>query len=239
VLPLVFAWLGAAAFAGSLGYFLFTYFVTFGAATEVGPTQGFLIPAAVDAVLFSVFALHHSLFARTRVKTIVAGTVPPALERAVYSWIASALFVIVCAAWRTVPGVIYSIPSPWSWAGYAAQAAGVLFTFFGARSLDVLDLAGVRQVVESRRPDPAGPAHAPLQTGGVYGVVRHPLYFGWALLVFGAPHMTADRFTFALVSTIYLALAIPFEERGLDDVFGSDYSRYRKHVRWRMLPGLY
>jgi len=69
--------------------------------------------------------------------------------------------------------------------------------------------------------------------------VRHPLYFGWALLVFGAPHMTADRFTFAIVSTFYLALAIPFEERDLDDTFGSEYARYREHVRWRMLPGLY
>jgi protein-S-isoprenylcysteine O-methyltransferase Ste14 len=78
-----------------------------------------------------------------------------------------------------------------------------------------------------------------LQTGGVYGVVRHPLYFGWALLVFGAPQMTVDRFAFALISTIYLAIAIPFEERGLDEMFGPAYDGYRKHVRWRMLPGLY
>jgi len=239
VLPLVFAWLGAAAFAGSIAYFLFTYFVTFAGGTDVGSTAGSVVPAAANAVLFSAFALHHSLFARARVKNLVAGIVPPALERPVYAWIASALFVIVCAAWRPVPGVVYSIPPPWSWAGYAVQAAGILFTFLGARSLDVLNLAGVRQVVDSRRRESPRAAHAPLQTGGVYGVVRHPVYFGWTLLVFGAPHMTADRFTFALVSTIYLAVAIPFEERGLDDTFGPAYNRYRKQVRWRMLPGLY
>ena len=61
----------------------------------------------------------------------------------------------------------------------------------------------------------------PLQTHGVYGFVRHPLYFAWVLMVFGTPHMTMTRLTFAVISTAYLAIAIPFEERGLVDVFGS------------------
>ena len=33
--------------------------------------------------------------------------------------------------------------------------------------------------------------------------------------------MTMTRLTFAVLSTAYLAIAIPFEERGLLDVFGS------------------
>lgn len=235
-MPLSFAWLGALAFAGSLAYFLFAYFVTFATPPLDSPPTA---PVAIDVALFSMFALHHSLFARTRIKTSIASIVPQRLERAFYTWIASALFIVVCAAWVPVPGVIYSIPSPWSWIGYSVQGAGVLVTFLGARSLDVLDLAGVRQVMQSRRPDPVAMARVPLQTTGVYGVVRHPLYFGWAMLVFGAPHMTATRLTFALVSTLYLAIAIPFEERGLDDTFGPEYGEYRKHVRWRMLPGLY
>jgi len=239
VLPLVFAWLGAAAFAGSLGYFVFTYFVTFAGSAPMAWTAAAGVPVAIDTALFSAFALHHSAFARTPLKHWVSGLVSPVLERTVYTWIASALFVITCAAWQPVPGVLYSVPSPWNWIGYAAQTAGVLFTFLGARALDVLDLAGVRQVVQSRRKGADTDAHIPLQTSGVYGIVRHPLYFGWALLVFGAPHMTGDRFTFAVVSTIYLAVAIPFEERGLDALFGPDYNRYRQHVRWRMLPGLY
>jgi protein-S-isoprenylcysteine O-methyltransferase Ste14 len=236
VLPLGFAWLGALAFAGSLAYFLFAYFVTFGAPTSDGPVA---VPIAVDVALFSIFALHHSVFARTRIKNWLTRIVPPGLERALYTWIASGLFVVVCATWIAVPGVIYSIPSPWNGIGYLVQGAGVLVTFLGARSLDVLDLAGVRQVAQSLRPEAGAAARVPLQTRGVYGQVRHPLYFGWALLVFGAPHMTATRLTFALVSTIYLAIAIPFEERGLDDTFGPEYEAYRQHVRWRMLPGLY
>jgi protein-S-isoprenylcysteine O-methyltransferase Ste14 len=74
---------------------------------------------------------------------------------------------------------------------------------------------------------------------GLYGLVRHPLYLGWALMVFGAPDMTATRALFAVVSTGYLALAIPWEERGLLLTFGAGYAAYQRQVRWRMLPWIY
>ena len=51
--------------------------------------------------------------------------------------------------------------------------------------------------------------------------------------------MTMTRLTFAVVSSAYLGFAIPFEERGLIRVFGDDYRRYQRQVRWRMLPGVY
>jgi protein-S-isoprenylcysteine O-methyltransferase Ste14 len=79
----------------------------------------------------------------------------------------------------------------------------------------------------------------PLETTGLYALVRHPLYFAWVLLVFGAPHMTGTRLAFALVSTAYLALAVPLEERSLIRVFGDEYRAYQRKVRWRMVPGLY
>jgi len=233
---LAFAWLVTGIFAVSLGYFLSAYLVTFGVA-DPGGARGVWRPALINFSLFAVFALHHSLFARTRFKRVVTALLPPALERALYSLIASVLFLFVCAVWQPVPGVLYAVSGPWRWAGYAAQAAGILLTVVSSRALDVLDLSGVRQVLTSR--SAINPQQHPLETGGVYGLVRHPLYFGWALFVFGAPDMTLTRFTFAAISTVYLAIAIPFEERSLVGAFGGDYEAYRRRVRWRMLPGLY
>ena len=117
-------------------------------------------------------------------------------------------------------------PGPGAGSATRAQVAGLVLTVASSRALDVLDLSGVRQVLNAR----AGGATAPhaLETGGVYGLVRHPLYFGWALFVFGAPDMTLTRFSFAAISTAYLAVAIPFEERGLIRTFGSDYEAYRR-----------
>lgn len=239
-MPLVLAWLGAAAFVASLAFFLFSYFFTFGAAfpSSAAGRAGAMAPVLIDLALFTLFALHHSVFARTRFKSIVNARLTPAFERTFYTWVASVLFIAVCWFWRPVPGVLYVLAPPWHWLGVAAQVAGIVLTFLGARSLDSLELAGVRQVMRAHQPAD-NPARVELQTGGVYALVRHPLYFGWALLVFGAPQMTATRFTFAVVSTLYLAIAIPFEERGLMQVFGARYAAYRTQVRWRMLPGLY
>ena len=228
------AWGGALLFTWALGYFLYAYLVRFGRPVAPGPV---LAPAVIDLALFSAFALHHSLFARTGLKARVRRVVPAVLERSFYAWVASALLLAACWWWRPVPGVLYVLPDWAAWIGRAVQAAGIVLTFAGSRAIDVLDLAGVRPVLIARRAKAA--AHVPLMTSGVFGLVRHPLYLGWALLVFGAPRMTATRAVFALVSTGYLAIAIPWEERSLVDTFGASYEAYRRQVRWRMVPYIY
>ncbi len=78
-----------------------------------------------------------------------------------------------------------------------------------------------------------------LQVDGPYRLVRHPLYLGWMLIVFGASHLTGDRLTFAAITSIYLVVAIPWEERSLEAAFGDAYARYKARVRWRVVPYLY
>jgi protein-S-isoprenylcysteine O-methyltransferase Ste14 len=73
----------------------------------------------------------------------------------------------------------------------------------------------------------------------VYGLVRHPLYLGWTMCVFGAAHMTGDRLGFAIITTAYLVVAVPWEERSLRRSFGEDYDRYVRTVRWRIVPFIY
>lgn len=234
LLTIAFAWAGALLFVGALSFFLYAYLVRFGRPAGEGPALG---PIIVDFVLFSGFALHHSLFARTGLKAWVRRLVPVTLERSFYTWVASAFLLATCWWWRPVPGVLYVLPRWAGWLGLTAQAAGIVLTFAGSRAIDVLDLAGVRPVLlaKSRK----FVAYVPLMTTGVYRIVRHPLYLGWALLVFGAPTMTATRAVFAIVSTAYLAIAIPWEERSLIDTFGDEYRQYQRGVRWRMVPFLY
>ncbi len=57
--------------------------------------------------------------------------------------------------------------------------------------------------------------------------------------MFGTPVMTGTKLAFAILSTGYLAVAIPWEEQSLIRIFGVDYEAYRRRVRWRMLPGIY
>jgi methanethiol S-methyltransferase len=89
-------------------------------------------------------------------------------------------------------------------------------------------LAGIRSGATDR-----------LVVRGPYRLVRHPLYLGWLLVVWGAPLMTGDRMLFAILSSAYLLLAMPWEEQSMAQTLGRDYARYRATVRWRLIPGLY
>jgi protein-S-isoprenylcysteine O-methyltransferase Ste14 len=51
--------------------------------------------------------------------------------------------------------------------------------------------------------------------------------------------MTMTRLTFAIVSCLYLLIAIPMEERTMRAHAGAAYERYMARVRWRILPGVY
>lgn len=221
-------------FAIALLYFLYAYLVRFGIPAPPGPSGR---PAAKNVLLFSIFALHHSLLARAGMKARVQRLVGVSLERSWYTWAASLLFLLVCWQWQPVPGTLYHLSGFAAAPGIVLQILGLAMAAVASARLDVLDLAGVRPVLNAGRQPVA--ARASLETAGLYGLVRHPVYLAWALFVFGAPHMTMTRLVFAGTSTGYLAVAIPFEERSLIQTFGDEYRAYRERVRWRMIPGVY
>jgi protein-S-isoprenylcysteine O-methyltransferase Ste14 len=249
-----FVWGGAALFAASLAYFLFSYGVTF-RESATGP----LAPrdVAIDIALFSVFALHHSLFARTPLRDWVSRVASPQLERSIYVWTASLMLILVCALWRPIPGVAWEVSGPGAWALRAATMAGLLLTLRSAVMIDVWELAGVRPARvpaprPSSTPDPGlqtpdtGAEHREwgvrkwgFRTDGPYGWVRHPIYSGWILIVFGVTPMTMTRLVFAVVSCAYVLFAIPLEERMLRATSGGAYEAYMRKVRSKLIPGIY
>jgi protein-S-isoprenylcysteine O-methyltransferase Ste14 len=223
-----FVWLGGAMFVGSLAATAYTFAVVWSRA-DLAARPVSWAAAGVDAAVFSIFAAHHSAFARPRVKAAVARVVPESLIRSVYVWTASLLLVGVLLAWRPVGGELYDVRGPSAWLLLAMQLAGLWLVAASVRAIDGLELAGI-----------APPSReSGLQLHGPYGLVRHPLYLGWILITFGAAHMTGDRFAFAAITTSYLVLAIPWEERSLERAFGDAYRRYKNQVRWRVVPFVY
>jgi methanethiol S-methyltransferase len=231
---LAYAWGAGAVFVASLLYFVYFYFVQLGRPHIPVLSR----PAAllVDSGLFTVFSLHHSIMARARAKQWFARLAAPELERPTFVWFSSVLFTIVCTAWQHLSGDVYTVAAPLGWVLFALQLGGITFTLRAAARLDVLYLAGVRQVRQAYGIDRTA---EPLQISGGYRLVRHPIYLGWVVMVFAAPHMTIDRLAFAIISTLYLVIGTPFEERALEREFGESYREYKRTVRWRFIPGLY
>ena len=219
-----FVWIGSALFVASLGVCAWTYLVVLG---RPMPAGGW-VPLASDTALITVFALHHTLFARDGLKAWLARSVPAMLLRSAYVWVASLLLILVCLLWRPIGGEIYHATGLRAVAHAAIQLAGVWIAAQGVARIDPLELAGIRHE-----------AAQGLQVTGPYRWVRHPLYLGWMLAVFGAAHMTGDRLVFAAATTTYLVVAIPWEERSLLKIFGDEYARYVREVTWRMIPFIY
>lgn len=226
----VVAWGGAAAFVASLLYFLFSYSVTFGEIVDGRLDAGAI---GINVGLFTVFALHHSVFARDRVRDAVRSVVSNQLERSVYVWVASLMLIAVCYFWQMVPGVLWQVPKPWSWALVVVQVWAAWLTVRSAAVIDAFDLAGLRQVPN------ALPQTIEFKTNGPYGWVRHPIYLGWILLVFSVGTMTMTRFAFAAISTVYLLMAIPLEENTLRANAGRAYEDYKRRVPWKLIPRVY
>lgn len=223
--------MGAGLFVLSLSYFVYSYWTVFGI-----PSDGALrTPVIVwNLVLFSAFALHHTVFARERLRQALAQALGP-LERSFYVWVASLLFIAVCKLWLPLPGVLWDVGREFTVALLFLQLAGIVISVYSASLIDIWELAGIRQLQAPARESQT----MEFKTRGPYGWVRHPIYLGWFLIVFCVGTMTMTRFVFAVVSCLYIVVAIPFEERSLRRTTNGAYDRYMQKVPRKLVPGLY
>jgi len=228
----LFVWVGGGLFVGSLALWGWWFVVSLSVSR---PWAGWG-PLAFDTALFTLFASHHSLFARDAVKQWMSA-IPRRLLRSVYVWIASLLLIAVCLLWQPIGGDVYRTPRAGAVALALVQLFGVWVIAASVSLIDPLELAGIRTPDDTIDASAARPSA--LQIVGPYGWVRHPIYLGWMLVVFGVAHMTGDRLTFAVISSLYLIVAVPWEEKSLRQSFGTEYDRYKERVRWRIVPYVY
>jgi protein-S-isoprenylcysteine O-methyltransferase Ste14 len=128
--------------------------------------------------------------------------------------------------------VLWRIPSPWVYITGAVQMLALVGLIIGVFHTDVMAFIGLRQLV-----NPDTEKTSELVTVGLYGIVRHPLYFFGLVLIWLTPYMTDLILAFNIAASLYLILGTIPEERKLVALYGREYEAYQKKVP-RIIPGL-
>ncbi len=189
---------------------------------------------AVDLGLLLLFSVQHSVMARRGFKRVWTRIVPAAVERSTYLLFSSAALLFLIWKWEPMGGVIWNLESSAGKYGmYGLYVVGWLIVLTATFLINHFDLFGLRQVWLNLRAKKY--TELVFRTPVFYRVVRHPLYVGWLLVFWSTPRMTAAHLIFALVTTIYILVAIKFEEQDLVEMH-PEYAAYRKRVPM-LIPG--
>jgi len=184
---------------------------------------------AIDVGCLALFFAHHSVMARARAKSAAARFVAPAVERSTYVLIASLAMVLLMAAWRPMPQVVWRAGAVMRVVALGVFWTGALVTLAASHMLDGLAVFGVRQVLAyfRGRALPSVPFRAP----GLYRLVRHPMMTGMLMTFWAATTMTQGRLLLAVMMSGYILAAVKWlEERDLRKAFGKEYERYEREV---------
>jgi protein-S-isoprenylcysteine O-methyltransferase Ste14 len=203
---------------------------------DKGPQSAVAAALITDVALIALFGVQHSVMARQGFKQAWTRTVPRPIERSVYVLFASAALIILFAFWRPIAGSVWSVTNPLAqtilWALFAAGWAIVLLSTF---LINHFELFGLQQAWLNLQGREA--AAAEFRQPFFYKWVRHPLYAGFFLAFWATPQMSYGHLLLAAGMSVYMLIAIRYEERDLVGYFGENYERYRRDVGM-LIPGI-
>jgi len=185
----------------------------------------------IDVAVIALFGLQHSVMARPRFKAAWTRIVPPVVERSVYVLFASIALIILFTFWQPLTRTIWQVSPDMGW--LSAILTAMFFAGFGIVLISTFlinhfELFGLQQAWFNVRGRQA--AAPELRQPLFYRWVAHPLYAGFFLGFWATPHMTAGHLLLAVGLSVYMLIAIRYEERDLTGLFGDDYRRYRASV---------
>jgi len=182
----------------------------------------------VNLGLVALFGLQHTVMARPSFKQWWTRFVPKPIERPTYVMATNLALIAMFVLWQPMGGAIWTVTSPIGrtllWGGFAG---GFLIVLVSTFMINHFDLFGLRQVWLYFRGRPY--THIGFRTPGFYKHIRHPLYVGWFMTFWCTPTMTAAHLVLAAGLTLYILIAIAFEERNLVQ-FLPEYAAYRKRT---------
>jgi len=174
------------------------------------------------------FGAVHSILAGPKAKHRLGQTLGP-YYRLSYNVLAT---VHIAAVWVFGQTVLSLEPYPLDPASATAltvlRVLGVLILITALREYDLGRFSGLAQIRAHKLGNP-DPGDEPLRTGGLHRFVRHPLYLGAYLILWGGAQNDFGLGT-AVWGSLYLFIGARHEERSLLALYGGAYTDYQTRV---------
>lgn len=224
-----------AGFASIIYYF--DFFIGFFVPKTInsGNSNPLLTSVVINIGLITLFGLQHTLMARQRFKQWFKKHFSDSLTRSFYILLSALGLGILIFFWQPIPIEIYNTSGTATGTFllglyFFGWAVGLLSTF----EIDHFKLFGVKQALY---PETLS-ENSELKSPFFYRIVRHPIYVGWLLIHWMTPVLTVGHLLLAAGITVYIYIALYYEERDLVNEFGEDYLAY-KEVTPKLNPLLY
>lgn len=217
-------------FATFLYLIVFVGDFTFATLTvDTGPGGEPATAAIIDIALIALFGLQHSIMARPAFKRAWTRVIPPPVERSVFVLVSSIALIILFLFWRPIDTIVWNASSPLLrdllWLGFWIGWLTVLVSTF---LISHFELFGLEQAWFHLRGREAAAAH--FCQPALYKWVRHPMMLGFFLAFWCTPEMTIGHLLLAAGMSVYILIALRYEERDLVGMFGKHYEEYRRNV---------
>jgi len=176
-----------------------------------------------------LFALTHSLLARPAIQKKLEGFLGR-WYRFLYNTLAALTILAVLYAGRIWlnSGTFAVFESELiSVLANGIRLVGLIVLVVAFASYDIGRFVGITQVMTGERISSS--SNEPLQRNGLNRWVRHPLYTGAFLMLWGGAVSLFDIWT-AVWGTTYLVIGTKFEERKLVKIYRDEYLNYQKEV---------
>jgi len=184
---------------------------------------------ALNLALLGLFAVQHTIMARPAFKEVWTRWVPWHVERSTYVLLATAILATMAWQWQPLPEPVWHVENPLVAAVLtAASLAGWGIVLVSTFLIDHFELFGLKQTVSYAMGRPHQPPT--FKERLFYRWVRHPLMLGFLIAFWATPTMSQGHLLFAVVTTVYILIAIQIEERTLLHLHGDRYREYQRRV---------
>lgn len=145
--------------------------------------------------------------------------------RLIYNILAFALLIPVFAVqFSTEKQALWQVSNYQSILGKTIAICGVFLVSKALQGYDLREFSGIDYNKSQEKNE--------LKSDGLLKYMRHPIYFGILIFVWGmfVTEASTRSLTSAVAVTIYLFVGIYFEEKKLIEVFGEKYKKYQHDV---------